>query len=102
MEDKLQIIENFDPSGVGVAGSLFGLPFPLEHCEVAVIPVPWEVTVSYGAGTSQGPQAILEASTQVDLYIEGLPEAWKAGIYMLPIPENFAQENDRYRSLAEQ
>ena len=29
--------------------------------------MPWEVTVSYGTGASEGPDAILDASFQVDL-----------------------------------
>ncbi len=102
MEDKLQVIEHFDPNGVGVQGSLFGLPFSSAHAEVIVIPVPWEVTVSYHKGTSAGPKAILEASTQVDLYLEGIPEAWKAGIFMLPIPDHLTAENERFRRMVEQ
>lgn len=35
-----------------------------------VIPCPWEQTVSYGAGTAAGPQAILEASHQVETWDE--------------------------------
>ncbi len=34
---------------------------------VIVIPVPWEGTVSYQTGTSLGPQALIEASPQIDL-----------------------------------
>jgi len=30
-------------------------------------PVPWEATVSYGQGTADGPEAVLQASHQVDL-----------------------------------
>ena len=33
-----------------------------------VIPVPYEKTVSYGAGTSNGPRAILEASAQLEVF----------------------------------
>ena len=54
-------LEDFNPNGVGVKGSLFGLPFDTENAKVVVIPIPWDVTVSYGSGTSQGPAAILEA-----------------------------------------
>ena len=65
---KQQIIENFDPSQPGLAdATVFGLPFSAEQSEIIVVPVPWEVTVSYGAGASEGPDAIMEASFQVDL-----------------------------------
>ena len=35
---------------------------------VAILPVPYEATVSYGGGTRQGPQAIIDASSIVELY----------------------------------
>ena len=35
---------------------------------VLVLPVPFESTVSYGGGTAAGPQAIITASQQVELY----------------------------------
>jgi agmatinase len=37
---------------------------------VAILPVPYERTVSYGGGTKRGPAAILEASHYVELYDE--------------------------------
>lgn len=36
--------------------------------EVLILPIPFEATVSYGAGTKNGPAAILAASKQVELY----------------------------------
>ena len=54
--------DDFNPNNVGVKGTLFGLPYSTEDAKIVVIPVPWDVTVSYGAGTSDGPEAILEAS----------------------------------------
>ena len=80
---KKQIIESFDPSQPGLADeSIFGLPFTAEQSEIIIIPVPWEVTVSYGAGASDGPSAILEASFQVDLHHQEFPDLWKRGIYL--------------------
>ena len=96
---KEEQIKNFDPNGLGIKGNLFGLPFTLETSEMVVIPVPWEVTVSYHDGTALGPKAILDASTQVDLYFRGIRDAWKLGIHMLPFPENLYQENKNLRSL---
>jgi agmatinase len=100
MNKKDEIIASFDPNGPGNSGNLFGLPFDLETAELVIIPVPWEVTVSYTAGTSEGPNAILEASTQVDLYLKDIADAWKMGIYMMPVPDNFVNENTKYRDLA--
>lgn len=79
--DKESIIRNFDPNGAASDDAgLFGLPFPTELCEVVILPVPWEVTVSYGDGTSKGPEAVFEASLQVDLFHQEFPELWKLGI----------------------
>ena len=49
---------------------------------VVVLPVPYEATVSYGGGTAGGPEAILRASTQVELYDEQLgSEPFHAGLF---------------------
>lgn len=69
----------FDPNGVGIKGTLFGLPANEQSASVILLPVPWEVTVSYGAGTAQGPSAILEASAQLDLADPEFVQAWEAG-----------------------
>jgi len=54
----------------------------VENARAVVVPVPFEQTVSYGGGTAGGPEAILRASTQVELYDEQLGfEPWKVGIY---------------------
>lgn len=41
---------------------------PPEKCLFHVIPVPHEATVSYGGGTSKGPEAIIEASNQLEVW----------------------------------
>src|SRR6187551_2811506 len=102
MNSKEEIIKNFDPNGLGMKGNLFGLPFSVETSELVIIPVPWEVTVSYHDGTALAPKAILEASSQVDLYFKGITDAWKLGVTMLPFPEELYQENKNLRSLARQ
>lgn len=45
-----------------------------EDAGAVVVPVPYERTVSYGAGTAEGPAAILAASRYVELYDEILRE----------------------------
>ncbi len=80
---KAQKIKEFDPNSIGQKkAGLFGLPFTLEECETVLIPVPWEVTVSYGGGTANGPKAIAQASYQVDLYDPLVKDAWHLGIGM--------------------
>ncbi len=87
----------FDPNGVGEVGKLFGLPFTEEEAQLVVIPVPWEVTVSYLSGTAKGPKAVLDASPQLDLGIENIPKAWQLGIAMMPISEDWMEENNQWR-----
>jgi agmatinase len=99
---KQESIHSFDPNGVGIKGNLFGLPFSPDDAELIVIPVPWEVTVSYHAGTAHGPRAILEASSQLDLFVRDIPDAWNLGVAMQPIRENLLEENSRLRVLSAQ
>lgn len=95
-------IKNFDANGIGqLNDGMFGLPFNLEECETVLIPVPWEVTVSYGGGTADGPAAILAASYQVDLYDPLVKDAWKKGIGMEEISEEIRAKSDSLRQSAE-
>ena len=98
---KSDQLNTFSPSDVGVRnGKLFGLPFDYEQCQVVILPVPWEVTVSYRTGTALGPQAILDASTQVDLFDPVWPDGWRAGFYLLPISTEWQAKNEALRKLA--
>ena len=45
--------------------SLKDFPFNYDTANLIIIPVPWEVTVSYGAGTACGPERILDGSLQI-------------------------------------
>ena len=99
---KEEAIQNFDPNGPGIKGNLFGLPYSTDHAEVVVVPVPWEVTVSYREGAASGPKAILEASSQIDFFIKEIPEAWKLGVSMADYPQNLYRENRQLRALAAQ
>ncbi len=99
---KEELLKGFDPNGPGSKDQLFGLPFTPDTAELIIVPIPWEVTVSYKGGTVDGPQAILEASSQVDLFQRDIIDAWKLGIAMLPIPDKIKAESESMRSLAEQ
>lgn len=81
MTTKEQKINAFNPNDIGdTNANIFGLPFTVEEADVVIIPVPWEVTVSYGGGTADGPDAVFDASFQVDLYDPFVHDAWKRGI----------------------
>ena len=59
----------FDPNNVSVSnGCYYALPYSHEESDLVLISVPWDVTASYGGGASSGPDAIIEASEQIDLY----------------------------------
>lgn len=64
--------------------------------------MPWEVTVSYNAGTAAGPAAIFDASFQVDLYDSDVTDAWKIGLTMDQASPELHAMNAALRPLAEQ
>jgi agmatinase len=98
---KQQIIDSFDPSGVGLNnGNIFGFPFDYDTSDIILFGVPWEVTVSFHSGTAQGPQAVLNASPQLDFYDYDYPDGWQQGIYMPPMPSWIAEQNQLLRAQA--
>lgn len=74
--------------GHGVEGRFGGLPDPygqLESAKIALIPVPFDKTTTYQQGTDLGPEALIEASRNLELYdIETSSEVYKVGIYTAP------------------
>ena len=91
----------FDPNDTAAAGSgIFGLPYKEAQSLLHLIPVPWEVTTSYGNGASRGPEAILRASHQVDLFDIETGDVYQNGYFMLPIPEDIAAWNKELKKKA--
>ena len=89
-------MSNFDPNCVGIAnGNLFGFPVTEEEADIIIIQIPWDATASYGKGTSDGPKAILESSTQLDFYHPKLKDAWQTKVFMTPISKELAEINSR-------
>lgn len=100
---KEKKIATFNPNDIGDSnGNIFGLPFNTQESSLVIIPVPWEVTVSYSSGTANGPQAIYDASFQVDLYDPAVKDAWKMGIAMMPVSKKIKSESNKLRKKAEQ
>ena len=66
----------------------------LERARYVLVPEPYDRTVTYRKGASRGPQAILEASTQLEYWDEETgTEAWKEGIHTAdPITTNEAPD----------
>ena len=92
----------FDPDGVGVDnGTYFGLPFEPGTAELVLVSAPWDVTVSYGAGTAHAPDAVMEASTQLDFHEPLAPGVWRRGIATADVDYALLEESQRLRSDAE-
>lgn len=91
--------KNFDPDGVGVDnGTYFGLPFAPETAELVLISAPWDVTVSYGAGAAYAPDAIIEASTQLDFHDPLAPGVWRRGIATADVDYSLLESSQRLRA----
>lgn len=95
-------IARFDPSDVTVKnGHFIGLPFDEKDARIVLVPVPWDVTVSYSDGTATGAQNMLEASSQLDLFDPDVPDAWKIGIYMRHLDLFWLNRNEELRPIAD-
>ncbi len=95
-------LSRFDPNSVGNPNNnIFGLPFEEADARLIILPIPWEVTVSYNAGTARAPEHIFNASLQVDLFDPDHVDAWKQGFYMRPIDKKVLIKSDYLRKEAE-
>lgn len=95
-------MKDFDPNAAAQPDSgIFCLPHTPAEAKVVLVPVPWDVTTSYRAGTSNGPQAILAASRQIDLFDVELGRPWMAGIAMVDESAEVRRWNTEGRALAE-
>lgn len=95
-------LSNFDPNSVGNPNNnVFGLPFSENDARLVILPIPWEVTVSYNAGTARAPDHIFTASLQVDLYDPEYKDTWKQGYFMLSPDKKILMKSDYLRKEAE-
>jgi len=72
----------------GAPSNFLGLPerdAAFDTATVAVVPVPYESTVSWRGGTKDGPRALIEASHFIELYDHELDsEPYLIGVHTLP------------------
>lgn len=100
--NKKEKIKKFNPNDPGDKSSnIFGLPFTADESEVIFVPIPWEVTVSYHSGTAKGPDAIYEASFQVDLFDSFVKDPWKSGMHMIKPDKELKESGKQLRNKAE-
>ena len=81
--------------------NIFGLPFSEEEADLVILPVPWEVTVSYKAGTARAPDHIFKASLQVELFDNDTNDMWRRGIFMRTADRKILLKSDYLRKEAE-
>lgn len=98
----MEHIINFNPNDVASdSNGIFGLPFTQDNAALVILPIPWEVTVSYRLGTSRASEKIAEASKQIDLYDADAVDMWKKGYFMQDINTEILNKNDYLRHCAE-
>ena len=95
-------LSNFDPNGAGNPNNnVFGLPFSEQDARLVILPVPWEVTVSFGSGTARSAEQIMKASLQVDLFDPEVPDGWKDGFFLRETDKKILLKSDYLRKEAE-
>lgn len=93
---------SFDPDAAAQPGTgIFGLPHTFEQAGCVLVPAPFDATTSYGGGASAGPEAILAASAQVDLFDLQFGRVYEFGLYMQDIDESILTRSREARALAE-
>ena len=95
-------LSGFDPnSAANPNNNIFGLPFTEEESRLIILPIPWEVTVSFGSGTARSAEQIFKASLQVDLFDPSLPDGWKQGFFLRESDKKILLKSDYLRKEAE-
>jgi agmatinase len=93
----------FDPTTtISAEFGIFGIPMSEEESRVTLIPVPWEVTTSYGRGASDGPRIVRDASEQIDLFDFETGKAYEQGYFMREFPQELKTMNDKYKDKAQE
>ena len=72
---------------------IFGSTVAPEDAAIILIPVPWEVTASYGRGTSEAPEKMVPVSHQLDVFDEFFGEPYRFGIAQVPSLAGLADTN---------
>lgn len=95
-------MQGFDPNAAAAPGSgIFGLPHGVADADLVLVPVPYAATTSYGRGAERGPDAIREASHQVDLFDLQTGKVYERGIHMLETDARIAALDESARKSVE-
>lgn len=98
-EDAMAELEQGLPPAA--EAGLLGVSINPEDAKLVLIPVHWEATTSYGAGTSKGPDVIVPASHQLDMEDAAFGKAFRAGITVLPEDVTIRNLNDKAKQSAQ-
>lgn len=100
--------KNKDFQGHGIEGRYGGLPDEYSDpakSRIVILPVPFDLTTTYQHGTQDGPDALIEASRNMELYdIETNSSVYQAGIYTADPVQCQSSEimrNDLYKRTSE-
>jgi agmatinase len=101
VQTRLQKVKVVDPNAKASSkDGIFGLPFNEKESRVVYLPIAWDVTTSYMAGTSKGPDAILDASPQIDFFDMDFSDAFKSGLFLRQTDPWINKSNTAFRKLA--
>lgn len=92
----------YNPNTVGQKGSIFGYPYSVNESDLVLIPVPWDVTVSHGAGTSNAPELVLNESSQLDFSIPSIDKVYTYPVAMASLNKELKATSANLRTKAEQ
>lgn len=92
---------NFDPSQVAIKnGAYFCFDGTAAEADFVFFSIPWDVTTSYRPGTRLGPNHVLDASAQVDLYSPDLKNVWELKLGTLDYSTHWDATSLRMREKA--
>lgn len=102
VQTKTTPVKKFDPTTtISSDFGIFGIPLTEKESRLVLLPVPWEVTTSYGKGASNGPRIIRQASEQIDLFDIETKNAYEAGIFMKDISKKILGDSKKNKLLAQ-
>lgn len=83
------------------SSNIFGLPSTEQDAQLIILPVPWEVTVSCGSGTSRSPEHIFKASMDIDPFDPDVANCGHNGFFMREPERKILMKSDYLRKEAE-
>ncbi len=91
-----------DPNAAAGGTGIFGLDTTPQDARVVLVPVPFDATTSYRPGAARGPQAILQASYQIDLHDREVGDPWREGIALAGASPGVVERGATARRLVEE